>query len=224
MRYNRLMALSQRPGIYLLVRGHRQRYMSKHKQTPHENIADTEAPALATGAATAVGRPQPTASAANGSVMAEAAAAQTADAPVRVPGVYGREAIAQNRLEPWPNPRPTRDYVIHFELPEFTCLCPRSGFPDFAIIVIDYVPDASVVELKSLKLYINGYRDRAISHEGATNDILDDLLATLAPRWMRVVAEFNARGNVKTVVIAEHAAPGYAGPRPTYQRPTYTGI
>jgi 7-cyano-7-deazaguanine reductase len=149
--------------------------------------------------------------------------AQT-DTQGRVPGVYGREEIAQNHLEPWPNPRPTRDYVIHFELPEFTCVCPRSGFPDFATIVIDYVPDASVVELKSLKLYINGYRDRAISHEGATNDILDDLIAALAPRWMRVVAEFNARGNVKTTVTAEHATPSYAGPRPAYQRPTYTGI
>lgn len=151
------------------------------------------------------------------------ATAPHAAATTRAPGVYGRDEIAQNQLEPWPNPRPTRDYVIHFELPEFTCLCPRSGFPDFATIVIDYTPDASVIELKSLKLYINGYRDRAISHEGATNDILDDLLAALAPRWLRVVGEFNVRGNVKTVVTVEHTAPGYSGPRPAYQRPTYTG-
>src|SRR5690242_11475132 len=79
----------------------------------------------------------------------------------RRPGRYGQDEIERNRLEPWPNPRPTREYVIHFEIPEFTCLCPRSGFPDFATIVIDYVPGPSVLELKSLKLYINGFRDRA---------------------------------------------------------------
>lgn len=142
----------------------------------------------------------------------------------RTPGIYGREEIAENRLEPWPNPRVGRDYNIHFEIPEFTCLCPRSGYPDFATIVVDYVPGPSVVELKSLKLYINGYRDRALSHEAATNDILDDLVNTLSPRWMRVVAEFNVRGNIKTVVTAEHAAPDYSGPRPTYQRPSFSGI
>jgi len=142
----------------------------------------------------------------------------------RAPGVYGLEEIAENRLESWPNPKPERDYIIHFEIPEFTCLCPRSGFPDFATIVIDYAPGPSVVELKSLKLYINSYRNRAISHETATNTILDDLIATLTPRWMRVVAEFNVRGNIKTVVTAEHAAPGYSGPRPEYRRPTFGGI
>jgi 7-cyano-7-deazaguanine reductase len=142
----------------------------------------------------------------------------------RVPGVYGREEIAANQLEAWPNPKPERDYVIHFEMPEFTCVCPRSGFPDFATIVIDFAPGPSVVELKSLKLYINGYRDRAISHEGATNQILDDLIAALQPRWMRVVAEWNVRGNIKTVVYAEQAAPEYAGPRPAYQHPSYRGI
>ena len=137
---------------------------------------------------------------------------------------YGQRAIEENQLEPWPNPRPERDYIIHFEIPEFTCLCPRSGYPDFATIVIDYVPDASIVELKSLKLYINGFRDKGISHEGATNVILDDLVRVLAPRWMRVVAEFNVRGNIKTTVTAEHAMPDYAGPRPAYTRPTFTGI
>ncbi|HEX9036592.1 MAG TPA: preQ(1) synthase [Ktedonobacterales bacterium] len=142
----------------------------------------------------------------------------------RVPGVYGKEEIATNRLEPWPNPYTGRDYIIHFEIPEFTCVCPRSGFPDFATIVIDYAPGPSVVELKSLKLYINGYRDRAISHEGATNVILDDLLAALSPKWMRVVGEFNVRGNIKTVVTAEHFAPDYSGPRPGYERPAYRGI
>src|SRR5579885_3665044 len=77
----------------------------------------------------------------------------------RIPGRYGFDEIKANRLEPWPNPNQERDYVIHFEIPEFTCLCPRSGFPDFATIIIDYVPGPLVVELKSLKLYINGYRD-----------------------------------------------------------------
>jgi 7-cyano-7-deazaguanine reductase len=142
----------------------------------------------------------------------------------RVPGVYGREEIEANQLEPWPNPKPERDYIIHFEIPEFTCVCPRSGFPDFATIVIDFTPGPSVVELKSLKLYINSYRDRAISHEGATNQMLDDLIAALQPRWMRVVAEFNVRGNIKTVVYAEQAEPEYAGPRPAYQHPSYRGI
>lgn len=142
----------------------------------------------------------------------------------RRPGRYGQDEIERNQLEPWPNPRPARDYVVHFEIPEFTCLCPRSGFPDFATIVIDYVPGPSVLELKSLKLYINGFRDRARSHEGATNDILDDLVGVLEPRWMRVVGEFNVRGNIKTVVTAEHAQEGYTGPRPEYRKPTFTGI
>lgn len=142
----------------------------------------------------------------------------------RTPGRYGQEEIARNELEPWPNPNPERDYVIHFEIPEFTCLCPRSGYPDFATIVVDYVPEASVVELKSLKLYINAYRDRQISHEAATNAILDDLARVLQPRWMRVVAEFNVRGNIKTTIFAEHAADDYTGARPAYQRPTFYGI
>lgn len=142
----------------------------------------------------------------------------------RTPGIYGQEEIERNQLEAWPNPRPERDYVIHFEIPEFTCLCPRSGYPDFATIVIDYIPETAVVELKALKLYINGYRNRALSHEAATNDILDDLVGVLAPRWMRVVAEFNVRGNIKTTVTAEHAAEGYTGPRAAYTRPTFMGI
>ena len=147
-----------------------------------------------------------------------------AKASPRVPGSYGKEEIAANQLEPWPNPHTGRDYIIHFEIPEFTCVCPRSGFPDFATIVIDYAPGPSVVELKSLKLYINSYRDRALSHEGATNIILDDLLAALSPKWMRVVGEFNVRGNIKTTVTAEHTAPDYTGPRPAYERPTFRGF
>jgi 7-cyano-7-deazaguanine reductase len=146
------------------------------------------------------------------------------DKQTRTPGRYGQDEIARNQLEPWPNPNPERDYIIHFEIPEFTCLCPRSGYPDFATVVVDYVPEASVVELKSLKLYINGYRDRQISHEAATNTILDELVGMLQPRWMRVVAEFNVRGNIKTTIFVEHAANGYAGTRPPYQRPTFYGI
>jgi 7-cyano-7-deazaguanine reductase len=139
-------------------------------------------------------------------------------AHTRAPGRYGIEEIEQNRLEAWPNPNPERDYVTHLEIPEFTCLCPRSGFPDFATIVIDYVPDQSVVELKSLKLYINQYRNRQISHEAASNAILDELVALLSPRWMRVVADFTVRGNIKTIIFAEHSMPDYRGPRPEFRR------
>ena len=142
----------------------------------------------------------------------------------RTPGRYGIEEIEQNQLEPWPNPHPGRDYVVRFEIPEFTCLCPRSGYPDFATLVIEFAPGPSIVELRSLKLYINAFRDRQISHEAVANEILDDLVGLLAPRWMRLVAEFNVRGNIKTTITVEHAAPDYAGPRPGYTRPTFTGI
>jgi 7-cyano-7-deazaguanine reductase len=135
----------------------------------------------------------------------------------RVPGQYGLDEIAANRPERWPNPHPERDYVTHLELPEFTCLCPRSGFPDFATIIVDYVPDQYIAELKSLKLYINGYRNRQISHEAATNTILSDLIALITPRWIRVVGDFTVRGNIKTMVFAEQARPEYQGPRPTFQ-------
>lgn len=136
----------------------------------------------------------------------------------RTPGRYGIDEIEASQLERWPNPHRERDYVIHLEIPEFTCLCPRSGFPDFATITIDYVPDAYVVELKSLKLYINKYRNRQISHEATPNVILDDLISLLSPRWMRVVADFSVRGNIKTLVFAEQAIPTYQGARPDYRR------
>ncbi len=136
----------------------------------------------------------------------------------RMPGQYGRDEIEESRLEIWPNTHPERDYVVHLEIPEFTCLCPMSGFPDFATITVDYVPDQQVVELKSLKLYINKYRNRQIGHEAATNTILNDLVALLSPRWMRVVADFTVRGNIKTIIFAEHATPGYQGPQPEYRR------
>jgi len=146
------------------------------------------------------------------------------DTITRTPGRYGIEEIEANRLEAWPNPNPERDYVTHMEIPEFTCLCPRSGFPDFATIIIDYVPDQSVVELKSLKLYINSYRNQQISHEAATNRILDELVALLSPRWMRVVADFTVRGNIKTIIFAEHSAPGYDGLRPEFRRYLPNGL
>jgi 7-cyano-7-deazaguanine reductase len=136
----------------------------------------------------------------------------------RTPGKYGIDEIETSQLESWPNPHPERDYIVHLEITEFTCLCPRSGFPDFATISIDYVPDQQIVELKSLKLYINRYRQRQISHEAATNMILNDLLALLSPRWMRVVTDFNMRGNIKTILFAEHTTPDYQGPRPEYKR------
>jgi len=136
----------------------------------------------------------------------------------RAPGRYGIDEINTSQLEGWPNPHAERDYVVHLEIPEFTCLCPRSGFPDFATISIDYVPGQQIVELKSLKLYINQYRQRQISHEAAANTILNDLIALLSPRWMRVVADFNVRGNIKTIIFAEHTTPDYQGPRPEYRR------
>jgi 7-cyano-7-deazaguanine reductase len=116
---------------------------------------------------------------------------------------YGEEAISKARLEPWENTHPERDYTVEITFPEFTCLCPRSGYPDFATIRISYIPDKWVVELKSLKLYLNQYRNRYISHEEATNQIHQDLQETLKPRYLRVVGDFHPRGNVHTVVTVE---------------------
>jgi 7-cyano-7-deazaguanine reductase len=136
----------------------------------------------------------------------------------RVPDQYGFEETNANRLEPLPNVHTGSDYVAHFEMPEFTCLCPLSGFPDFATIIIDYVPDQYVIEQKSLKLYLNGFRNRQTGHESSPNIILDDLLAVLSPRWIRVVCDYSIRGNIKTMIFVEHAQPGYTGPRPKFQR------
>lgn len=107
-------------------------------------------------------------------------------------------------LETFPNPNPERDYVIRFECPEFTCLCPRTGQPDFATIRVEYVPDEICVELKSWKLYLWSYRDEGAFHEAVTNKILDDLVAATRPRRARVEGDFNVRGGIHTVVIAEH--------------------
>jgi 7-cyano-7-deazaguanine reductase len=112
-------------------------------------------------------------------------------------------------LETFDNPQPDRDYTIHMEVPEFTCLCPKTGQPDFATLLIDYVPDRLCVELKSLKLYIWSYRDLGAFHEAVTNRILDDLAALLAPRYLRIHARFNVRGGIYTGVTAEHRQPGW---------------
>jgi 7-cyano-7-deazaguanine reductase len=119
-------------------------------------------------------------------------------------------------LETFPNPRPGRDYEISFECPEFTCLCPRTGQPDFASLRIRYVPATLCVELKSLKLYIWSFRDEGHFHEDVTNRILDDLVALLDPKEMTVVGDFNVRGGIHTVVTATHRADGR--PTPTASR------
>ena len=107
-------------------------------------------------------------------------------------------------LETFENPRPGRDYEIRFEIPEFTCVCPKTGQPDFATIHIRYVPDERCVELKSLKLYMWSYRDVGAFHEDVTNRILDDLVAALSPREMTVVADFYVRGGIHTEVEASY--------------------
>lgn len=113
---------------------------------------------------------------------------------------YGERAIKGAKLEAWKNPYPGRDYEINISFPEFTCLCPRSGYPDFAIIKVNYVPDKKIVELRSLKLYLNSFRDSYISHEEAANKIYEALERVLRPRFLEVEGDFNPRGNVKTVV------------------------
>jgi 7-cyano-7-deazaguanine reductase len=112
-------------------------------------------------------------------------------------------------LETFPNPTPLRDYRIHMEIPEFTCLCPKTGQPDFATLVLDYVPDERCVELKSLKLYVWSYRNVGAFHEAVTNRILDDLVAALLPRYMRLTARFYVRGGIFTTVAAQHAKAGW---------------
>jgi 7-cyano-7-deazaguanine reductase len=107
-------------------------------------------------------------------------------------------------LETFPNPAPERDYTIRMEIPEFTCLCPKTGQPDFATLLLEYVPDALCVELKSLKLYIWSFRDRGAFHEAVTSEILAHLVAATQPRFMRLTARFNVRGGIYTTVVAEH--------------------
>ena len=115
----------------------------------------------------------------------------------------------RQRLATFPNPSPRRDYRIHMEIPEFTCLCPRTGQPDFATLVLDYVPDRRCVELKSLKLYVWSYRNEGAFHEAVTNHILADLVTATRPRFMRLTAQFTVRGGIFTTIVAEHTKPGW---------------
>jgi 7-cyano-7-deazaguanine reductase len=117
-------------------------------------------------------------------------------------------------LETFDNPQTQRDYTIRIDVPEFTCLCPKTGQPDFATFLIEYVPDRLCVELKALKLYFWSYRDEGAFHEAVTNRILDDLAAATAPHFMRVTGSFNVRGGIYTTVVAEHRREGWVAPLP----------
>ena len=115
-------------------------------------------------------------------------------------------------LETFINPQPGRDYTIRIDIPEFTCLCPKTGQPDFATIMIEYIPAGLCVELKALKLYMWSFRDQGAFHEAVTNEILDDLIIAITPNFMRIRAEFNVRGGIYTTVIAEHRNPDWQAP------------
>jgi 7-cyano-7-deazaguanine reductase len=117
------------------------------------------------------------------------------------------------KLETFPNPTPTREYHIHMEIPEFTCLCPKTGQPDFATLTLDYIPDKKCIELKSLKLYIWSYRNENAFHEAVTNRILDDIVAAIKPKYMRLTARFYVRGGIFTNIVAEHRKTGWR-PKP----------
>jgi len=120
-------------------------------------------------------------------------------------------SLPSKTFETFPNPEPGRDYRIQIRIPEFTCLCPKTGQPDFAELELDYIPDQRCVELKALKLYIWSFRDEGHFHEAVTNRILNDLVAALEPRFMRLTARFNVRGGLYTSVTAEHRAAGWLG-------------
>jgi 7-cyano-7-deazaguanine reductase len=117
-------------------------------------------------------------------------------------------------LETFPNPQPGRDYTIRIKAPEFTCLCPKTGQPDFATLHLEYVPEKLCVELKALKLYLWSFRDEGAFHERATNEILDDLVKATKPRFMRLTAEWYVRGGIYTTVVAEHRKKGWKAPAP----------
>lgn len=121
-------------------------------------------------------------------------------------------------IETFANPKTGRDYTIRMRLPEFTCLCPRTGQPDFATLDLEYVPEALCVELKSLKLYIWSFRDRGAFHEAVTNEIADRLVAALQPRFLRLTAQFNVRGGIHTTIVAEHRQNGW-NPAPAVYLP-----
>jgi 7-cyano-7-deazaguanine reductase len=121
-------------------------------------------------------------------------------------------------IETFDNPEPGRDYTIRIEVPEFTCLCPKTGQPDFATLLIEYVPDKTCIELKSLKLYCWSFRNESGFHEKLTNSILSDLAGVTTPRFMRLTASFNVRGGIYTTVVAESKAPGW-NPAPLVSLP-----
>ena len=117
-------------------------------------------------------------------------------------------------LELFPNPQPANDYTIRIRIPEFTCLCPKTGQPDFGTLLLEYIPEQHCVELKSLKMYVWSFRNEGAFHEAVTNEILDDLVSATHPRFMRLSAIFNVRGGIDTTVIAEHRAEGWTPPAP----------
>ena len=123
-------------------------------------------------------------------------------------------STSSTSLETFDNPQTDRDYTIRIDTPEFTCLCPMTGQPDFATIQLEYIADKLCLELKSLKLYYWSFRDQGAFHEAVTNQILSDLVAAISPRFMRVSADFNVRGGIYTQVIAEHRAEGWVAPEP----------
>lgn len=123
-------------------------------------------------------------------------------------------------LETFPNPAPQRDFHIHMEIPEFTCLCPKTGQPDFATLILDYIPEKNCVELKSLKLYMWSFRNEGCFHEDVTNRILDDLVKATKPRYMRLTAKFYVRGGIFTNVVAEHRKKGWK-PAPAIDLSTF---
>jgi 7-cyano-7-deazaguanine reductase len=132
---------------------------------------------------------------------------------VRFPQVFPQKkpvpSRPSKRLETFPNPAPERDYRIRMEIPEFTCVCPMTGQPDFATLTLDYVADKRCVELKSLKLYVWSYRNEGAFHEAVTNRILGDLVRATQPRYMRLEAKFNVRGGIYTTIVAEHRKKGW---------------
>jgi len=125
-----------------------------------------------------------------------------------------RTPKAAKTLETFANPKRDRDFLVRMQVPEFTCLCPKTGQPDFATLFLDYVPDARCVELKSLKLYIWSFRDEGRFHEAVTNEILDALVEATRPRYMRLTAKFFVRGGIFTTVVAEHRQRGWVAPAP----------
>ena len=125
-------------------------------------------------------------------------------------------SVPSKDLETFDNPNPGRDYTIHIRMPEFTCLCPKTGQPDFAELFLDYIPDEKCVELKALKMHIWSFREEGGFHEAMTNKILADLVEVTQPRFMRLTADFNVRGGVYTKVVAEHRKEGWVAPAPVH--------